>query len=141
MLFRRNLWFILQIMSLGCSHEKQLQINGKYDFVSKYNIPIYSKDGDELPPPPPKKNVGFNFYSKDSCESNYKYYDLKSFDVDYYRTEFGRKTRYKIEGDSLKVFNRTMEKWDSYFILHLDENNLTLFDGAYVDSYAKKYQN
>lgn len=127
-------------MILRCSEKKQTFISGKYNFVEEYYIANYDDFGDLIPPNPPYKDLGFNFYSKDSCESNRKYFDAKSFDVDYFKVELGRKTIYKIEKDSLKIFNRTLEKWESYYILHCDKNNLTLFDGSKVKSYAKKFK-
>lgn len=88
-----------------------------------------------------KKDLGFNFYSKDSCEANQEFYDPKSFNVDYFGVKLGRKTAFKIMGDSLKIFNKTLGKWEAYKIAYFDENNLTLIRDRWLKSYAKKVKN
>lgn len=121
---------------MSCQKNDEKIIDGKWIFVEEYNIPYYNKDGYEEPPFPQKIDLGFNFYSKDSCEANYTFYDLKTKDVDYYKTTFGRKTKFKIKKDLLKIFDRTLNKWTNYKIMNLDENNLVL---NYNDILIKNY--
>jgi hypothetical protein len=128
------LQILLVLILTGCqskeNNDYKSKITGKWIFDDKYYISRYDKDGNLLTPPLSllRENLGFNFLSKDSCEANEDYVDLKSLDVDYYRVKYGRKTIYKIENDSLKVFNRTSNRWKSYYIMILDENNLVLND-------------
>lgn len=125
----------------SCHKKEEKTITGKWIFVEQYKIPHFDKDGDEEPSSPIifVKDLGFNFYSKDSCEANYVFYEPKSFDVDYFNKTLGRKTTFKIEKDSLKIFNRTLEKWESYEIMYFDENNLILNKGNWlIKNYAKK---
>lgn len=136
---RKISFIILIIILFSCENKEQSKIKGNWHFVREYNIPYFDKDGYELPPIPPTQNLGFNFYSGDSCEANQSFYDSKSFNVDYYMVELGRKTIYEIKDDSLKVFDRTLEKWQSYHIIYLDDNNLTLNNNnRVIKSFTKK---
>lgn len=133
---------LLILILFSCQKDNEKIIEGKWIFVSEYNLPYYNKDGYEEPPSPPRKDLGFNFYSKDSCEANYEFYDLATKNVDYYRETFGRKTEFKIDSDSLKIFNRSLNKWTSYKIMNLNENNLTLNNGnRLIKSYVKMLKN
>ena len=138
--FRYYLKFILiLILFFSCQKKKDYKIEGKWIFVTEFNLPNFDKDGNDIPPLPPRENLGFNFYSKDSCEANERFFDLKSFDVDHYKVKLGRKTIFKIKNDTLLIFNRTLEKCDSYKILNIDDNNLTLLcNGRLIKSFAKK---
>lgn len=131
----------LVVLLIGCqskdSKNYQSKISGKWLFVEEYFITRYDNDGYEEPPPPPRENLGFNFYSKDSCEANYIFVEIKSFDVDYYKP-IGRKTVYKIDNDSLKVFDRSINKWKSVYIMRLDSNNLTLnYNNAIIKKFVR----
>jgi len=120
----------LVVFLTGCQSKEgknyESKILGKWIFSDEYFITRYDNEGYEEPPPPPREHYGYNFFSKDSCEANENYVNLKSLDVDYYQTKFGRKTVYKIENDSLKIFNRSFNKWDSFYIMNLDSNNMVL---------------
>ncbi|MBD8083398.1 hypothetical protein [Chryseobacterium caseinilyticum] len=130
----------LVFLLIGCQSKEnknyESKILGKWLFVEEYFITRYDNEGFEEPPPPPRENLGFNFYSKDSCEANENYVDLKSFHVDYFHTKFGRKTCYKMSIDSLKIYNRSLNKWESAYIMNLDSNNLVL---NYKNVIIKKY--
>lgn len=124
--------FFLQIflifLLIGCQSKENkdlVKISGKWLFAGEYNITTFTNDGYEIPPSPPIENLGFNFYSKDSCEANQIFVDLKTFDVDWAK-RIGRNTIYKLNEDSLRVFNRTLNKWESAYIMKLDNNNLVL---------------
>ncbi|MCG2792943.1 MAG: hypothetical protein L6262_05280 [Weeksellaceae bacterium] len=133
---------ILLVFTFSCQKENKKVLEGKWIFVSNYNIPHYTLDGFEEPPLPPKNDLGFNFFSKDSCEANSIFYNLKSLDVDYYRESFGRKTVFKIDKDSLKIFDRSLNKWTRYKIMRLDENNLVLnYNDIQIKNYVKILKN
>lgn len=121
---------VLVFLLIGCQSKEnknyETKISGKWIFADEYFITRYDDEGFAEPPPPPREHLGFDFFSKDSCEANENYVDLKSFDVDYYYTKFGRKTAYKIENDSLKIFNRSFNRWESFYIMNLDSNNIVL---------------
>ena len=120
----------LVFLLIGCQSKEnknyESKILGKWIFADEYFITRYDDEGFAEPPPPPRERLGYNFFSKDSCEANENYVDLKSFDVDYYYKKFGRKTVYKIENDSLKIFNRSLNRWESFYIMNLDSNNMVL---------------
>lgn len=126
--------FFLQIflvfLLIGCQSKEnknyESKILGKWIFADEYFITRYNDEGFEEPPPPPREHLGYNFFSKDSCEANVNYVDINSFDVDSYHTKFGRKTVYKIENDCLKIFNRSFNRWESFYIMNLDSNNMVL---------------
>lgn len=110
------------------------KISGKWIFADEYFITTYSTDGTEEPPSPPRENFGFNFFSKDSCESNYQY--LKIIDSTKLKDRVGishdniqnvgRKTIYRINKDSLKVFDRGLNRWQAFKIMKLDNNNFII---------------
>jgi len=136
------LQIFLVFILIGCQSNEnknfESKISGKWIFAEEYFITRYDDGGFEEPPRPPIKNLGFNFYSKDSCEANQMFVDLKSFHVNYYQTEFGRKTAYKINKDSLKIFNRSLNKWESAYIMRLDSNNLIIsYDNVIIKKFAR----
>ncbi len=127
------------LILFSCQKEDKKTIEGKWIFVSEYNIPSYSIDGSEEPPLPPRKDLGFDFYSKDSCKANYEFFDLNTLDVNYFQKSFGRKTKFKIDNNSLKIFNRSLNKWTNYKIMRLDENNLVLnYNDIQIKNYVRK---
>jgi hypothetical protein len=125
------LFFILVSCQSNENKNLESKISGKWIFVEEYFITRYNDEGFEEPPPPPIENLGFYFFSKDSCEANQMFVDLKTKDVDYWK-KLGRKTIYKVDKDSLKVFNRTLNVWQSASIMKLDHNNLVLNYGNLV---------
>ena len=123
----QQMFFVFILIGCQSNENKSLdsKILGKWVFASEYFITRYDNEGFEEPPPPPREHFGYNFFTKDSCEANQMFVDLTTFDVDYYQP-IGRKTIYKIEDDSLKIFNKTLDKWESFYMMRLDNNNLVL---------------
>lgn len=128
----------LIFLLIGCQSKEsknyESKISGRWFFAEEYFITRYDDQGFEEPPPPPRERLGYNFFSKDSCESNLQYrlvdFEGKSnqnfiFERDV-KKDLGRKTIYKIENDSLKIFDRTFNRWESFYIMSLDKNNLVL---------------
>ena len=135
--------FIILIISFSsCNSESKKNENkrkileskilGKWIFTEEYFISRYDDEGFEVPPPPPRERLGYNFFTKDSCETNFSFFKINDTTKLDFRGHYsdiknlGRKTIYKIENDSLKIFNRTFNRWDSYYIMQLDTNNLVL---------------
>ena len=112
----------------------ETKILGKWIFAEEYFVTRYDNDGFKEPPPPPREHLGYDFFSQDSCESDSPYFLVDSegqsdqnfiFERDV-KKDLGRKTIYKINDDSLKIFNKTFNRWDSFYIMRLDDNNLVL---------------
>ncbi|WP_312075357.1 hypothetical protein [Chryseobacterium sp.] len=129
---------VLVFLLIGCQSKEnknyESKILGKWIFADEYFITRYNDEGFEEPPPPPREHLGFDFFSKDSCEANENYYLIdfqgKSdgnniFERDVLK-KLGKKTIYKIENDSLKIFNRSFNRWESFYIMNLDSNNMVL---------------
>lgn len=89
-----SVYFILFITLCSCNSENkkndtksknlESKILGKWIFAREHLITTYDNDGFEVPPPPHIEKLGYNFFSKDSCEENQMFADLKTFDVNYY---------------------------------------------------------
>ncbi len=125
--------------NIACTEEKQF-LSGKWILAEKIDITRYDQDGQALPPP--REDIGFNFYSADSCEANVNFYNPASFDDDYFAESWGRKTVYKLEDDSLKIFDRQMDQWKTYQVMFQDINNLILNDGnMQIKVYVRKLKN
>ena len=151
--------FIILIITLGsCNSENKKneiksknldsKILGKWIFADEYFISRYDDEGFEVPPPPPRERLGYNFFTKDSCETNFSFFKINdTTKLDFRghysdRKNLGRKTVYKIENDSLKIFNRTFNRWDSFYIMRLDSNNLVLNNqNSVIQQFARKLKN
>jgi hypothetical protein len=128
----------LVVLLIGCQSKEsknyKSKISGKWIFAEEYFITRYDDEGFEEPPPPPREHLGYNFFSKDSCETNFSFFKIidstkkvGNFIVTHDNVNnLGRKTIFKIEDDSLKIFNKTFDRWESFYIMRLDTNNLVL---------------
>lgn len=144
------LGILLTLFLLGCKKSTDdnsySKIAGKWIFVNQTDIISYDKDGYGFPPPPPRENLGLNFYSKDSCESFEIYMEFidsiknwKEIRKDNNIKKLGRKTIYFVNKDSLKIFDRSFNKWRSYKIMFLNENNLILnYENVLITNYVRK---
>ncbi|WP_262150972.1 lipocalin family protein [Chryseobacterium foetidum] len=126
----------LVLLFIGCQSKEvknyESKILGKWIFAEEYFITRYNDEGFEEPPPPPRERLGYNFFSKDSCETNFSFFKINDTTKINFRGHYsdianlGRKTAYKIENDSLKIFNRSFNRWESFYIMNLDSNNMVL---------------
>lgn len=134
MKFFQRIFFVFILTNCQSNDNKNIhsEILGKWIFAEEHFISTYDNEGFLVPPPPPRERLGYNFYTNDSCETNFSFFkinDTRQIDFRGHYSDIeklGRKTIYKIENDSLKIFNRTFNRWDSFYIMKLDANNLVL---------------
>lgn len=142
------LQIFLFFLLIGCQSKEnknyESKISGKWLFAEEYFITRYDDEGFEEPPPPPRERLGYNFFSKDSCETNFSFFKINDTTKLDFRGKYsdveniGRKTIYKIEDDSLKIFNRSFNRWESFYIMRLDTNNLVLNNqNAVIQKFAR----
>jgi len=102
-----------------------------------------------LPPPiPTEYKLGYEFYENDSCDYKggfFKWHETKDFEERFY--EFiGVKTSYKIEKETLKIYDKNNNKWTNYHIsdikndtlkVRVDDSTFQLFSKVYKKSKLK----
>lgn len=83
---------------------------------------------------PWNKMSGYTFLQNNLCENKLGYFNRIKGRIIF----FGTQTKYKIEDDSLKIFNLTDSTWDSKKILEISSDTLTLiFKDSFLVKYAK----
>lgn len=132
----RIIIFILLLTFVSCrqktTSEYEKSIIGEWTMVKEE----IKKQNSEEPPPPPspmgKFVSGYTFLPNNICE--YKLGFFKRI-VDG-RLFLGTTTKYKIEEDSLKIFNRSDSLWTSLKIVSITADTMTL---QWNDTTAVKY--
>lgn len=79
-----------------------------------------------------RKVMSYAFYTNDSCDRNSGYFKFGK-DRDYgYSKYLGTKTRYRIRGDNLEIYDLAYERWDSKRVLSLNNDTLVLAESDSV---------
>lgn len=115
---------ILVLLSCETKKSRKLRkdIIGEWTFVKEVDARLSSND--KLPPPLPIP-LGYIFFPNNTCENKFGFY--KKFDHDRTKIYYlGNRTRYKIDGNKLKIFDLSGNKWYIQKIVSITEDTLTV---------------
>jgi len=150
---RPTLIIILFSLIASCSNkdnELKKQLLGEWKFEETIDLRKKQElNGLTLPPPiPTEYKLGYEFYENDSCDYKggfFKWHETKDFEERFY--EFiGVKTSYKIEKETLKIYDKNNNKWTNYHIsdikndtlkVRVDDSTFQLFSKVYKKSKLK----
>lgn len=143
------LFFILY--SCHTNNDKKLEkdIIGEWIYIKTQSIkkPQKLKDSKIPPPPPPpfaKQIIGYIFLENNVCENKSGYFKTtEAKEWDDRKTYFlGTNTKYKIENDSLKIFDLGSKTWENQKIESIIGDTLTTkVDDSIFAKYARtKYK-
>jgi len=109
-------------------------VYGEWNFarIEKRNETIDPEKVFRLLKSPWNKMNGYTFSPNNLCENKLGYYNRIKGRI----ILFGTQTKYKIEDDSLRIWNLTDSTWDSKKIHEISSDTLTLI---YKDSFLIKY--
>lgn len=148
-----TLIIILFSLIASCSNkdnELKKQILGEWKFEETIDLRKKQELKGLTPPPPIPTGykLGYEFYDNDSCDYKggfFKWHETKDFIERFY--EFiGVKTSYKIEKETLKIYDRNKNKWANYHIsdikndtlkVRIDDSTFQLFSKVYKKSKLK----
>lgn len=125
---------ILVLLSCDTKKSRRLRkdIIGEWTFVKDVDARL--SNNDNLLPPLPIP-LGYIFFPNNTCENKLGYY--KKFDYDQTKKYYlGNRTRYKIDGNKLKIFDLSVNKWYTQKIVSIIEDTLTV---QIRDSVFSKY--
>ena len=111
--------------------QQQLEkdIVGEWTFTKTIDNRKPNKE-DNYPSPPPvgKSTEGYIFYQNSNCENKSGYFITIERNERENRKTFylGNKTKYKIEEDSLMIFDISDSTWESQKILSIVDDTLTI---------------
>jgi hypothetical protein len=119
------------------SHEREPEpknnIVGEWKFVRIVDNRKL-KLGDELIPARSYRRLpmGYNFYEDKTCENKVGYFKRTKANESW--AYLGNKTKYKVENDTLQIFNLATNIWDSQKIFSIKDDTLTfqLIDSVYT---------
>ena len=140
-----NILFILTILTLfSCKSKKEQQLEkdivGEWIYIRTQDIRKPNTNDELLPPPPPfgRNTSGYIFNDDKSCENKLGYFKrIEGKRREERKTIYlGNKTQYKIEEDSLKIYNLLDSSWQSQKIFSIIEDTLTIQTS---DSLFEKY--
>jgi len=143
------LFFILYSCQTNNDEKLKKDIIGEWIYIKTQSIKKPQKlKGSKIPPPPPlpfpKRMIGYIFFENDVCENKSGYFKLteaKEWD-DRKRYFLGTSTKYKIENDSLKIFDLESKTWENQKIESILGDTLTTkVDDSIFAKYARtKYK-
>lgn len=147
----KNTIFILTILALfSCKSEKEQQLEkdivGEWTYIRTLDIRKPNANDELLPPPPPfrRNTSGYIFNEDKSCENKLGYYKrIEGNEREERKIIYlGNKTKYKIEYDSLKIFNLLDNSWQSQKIFSITNDTLTIqtSDSLFAKYVRIKYQ-
>jgi len=120
----KNSKYLLFLLFLFISCEKKINNDRESLILGDW---IFEKES------PKRKNYfysdfGYSFEKNGSCETKPGYYhEKRKTEKEERKTVFlGTKTKYKIAGDSLYIFNLLSRKWDPSKIVFVDSKNLKI---------------
>jgi hypothetical protein len=124
------------------SNDYEKLILGEWSFVTDFQNPPPTETNSDLPPPPPPPwdNVkhGYVFSANGNCENKLGYY--KRFARKDHERSFvqflGTSTKFKIEDDSLKIFNLSDSSWWAVKIFSITPDTMIF---QFTDSTFSKY--
>ena len=142
---------LLTIICMSCSsHEDSNDAKLKKDIIGEWycDSEVYLvTDSTEkgLPPLPYLNRNGYSFSADNSFELKQGFHRILEFGDDNRTPQFvGYKTTFKIENDSLKIFNFPQNRWYSQKILKLTKDSLWLLrlnslihQYQYIDKYVR----
>ncbi|ANO48052.1 hypothetical protein Pf1_02598 [Flavobacterium columnare] len=121
------IFLILFASSCNSNHDIEYQKNiiGEWEFFKCENL--HDEDSEILLFTFSEPRTGYSFYKDKSCDTKLGYLTTsKSTNFDDRIVTFqGTKTKYKIENDSLKIFNLTTKKWDIKKIIQITQDTLS----------------
>ncbi|PZU85705.1 MAG: hypothetical protein DI529_09495 [Chryseobacterium sp.] len=136
--------FLLAIFLISCKSEQQKQfeknIIGEWNFAKDVELHIDKNQDYDEPPSPFLSNLGgFIFYKNATLIDKLGFFN---WDEEKPREERrivykGDSTRYEIDDDSLKIFNPIRKSWNSYKIISITKDTLTI--QKHKDYYLKYY--
>jgi hypothetical protein len=123
--------FSVVVLMFSCKREDKVDSNsmivGDWELTTKDFEP---KDGTRAYP----LETGYGFYADGIFENKIGFYNWTN-PLKYY----GSFSKYKLENDSLKMYNLYLKKWSSIYILKLTTDSLVL-EGEYFNPvYVKKH--
>ncbi|KGO86333.1 hypothetical protein Q765_12210 [Flavobacterium rivuli WB 3.3-2 = DSM 21788] len=88
--------------------------------------------------------TGFQFFTNGACDFKLGFYDYERYKNDYKQKEkvfysLGTLTKYSITKDSLKIYNLSDKKWDSYKVKKLSNDTLVINKNSSWVTFTKKY--
>lgn len=109
------------------------KILGEWKFAKEISLKENTNEIEkELSPPPPELSslyppiIGYEFFPDNICENKAGYFYFKENDGKRIFHFLGTMTKYKIENDSLKIFNPAHNIWNSARIYSITKDTLTL---------------
>lgn len=125
--------FLLSFFVLSCKNNPKK--NFETLILGDWSM-VQSIEGSKESIHKPLDNSGYIFYENNICEFKSGYFDYNR-DRNY-NIFLGTKTKYKIENDSLKIYDLTHSMWQSWYIIKMDSNFLTLQTKDDVEFKLKK---
>lgn len=115
------------------------KIIGEWKYVMELEKP--NKNGN-IPPPPPfgSQEVGYEFNINGNFDYKLGFFKYVKSDENHQSKNIylGNTSNYKIENDSLKLFDLSSEKWDSYKIVSIKFDTLKIINSeGKIDKFHK----
>lgn len=135
--------FILILTIVSCKQKSKFdyenKIIGEWKYVREIGKP--NKNG-KIPPPPPfgNKEVGYEFYKNGEFEYKLGFYKYIQGDENHESQNlyFGTNSKFKIQNDSLKLYDISEKKWNSLKIVGIESDTLKIINNVGEISKFKK---
>ena len=136
-------------LCMSCSHQDSNDVKLKKDIIGEWycdsEVYLVTDSTEKRPPPLPYLNRnGYSFSADDTFELKQGFHKILEFGDGNRTPQFvGYKTTFKIENDSLKIFDFLQNRWYSQKILKLTQDSLWLLrlplihQYQYIDKYAR----
>lgn len=131
--------FLITIFSCQKSSEKKYKEN----ILGNWKLVLFKEEGKEwetLPRSIFSGGIGYQFLKDGICEKKNGFFKHEiDYEKDVHKIQFlGTKTKYIIEGDTLRIYNLEYEEWYSEKILKISQDSLMLEYGGQISSFKRQ---
>lgn len=133
---KKIIFFIIAVVFISCKKDKIiLPVKEKILSPKEMILGIWATNYDK---------TGFEFFTDGVCDYKLGFNDYERFKIDYQQQDkvlynLGSITKYTITKDSLKIFNLSDKKWDSYKVKKLNNDTLVINRNSSWTTFIKKH--
>jgi hypothetical protein len=135
--------FLLILALVSCKQKSKYdyenKIIGEWKFVREIDKP---NENGKIPPPPPfgNREIGYEFYKNGKFEYKLGFYKYMKGDENHQSQNLylGSNSKFKIENDSLKLYDLSEKKWNSFKIIEIESDTLKIINSVGKISKFKK---